>query len=130
MADVKMLAAGVLAALVGAGATFYILGNSLKAAEARFEKGLKAVEAKVVMSVPSTNKVFPPVAKLLKPLRILVTGGAGFVGSNLVDVLMQQVRVKVGAGGACTPSAALHPPLFSLSSLSRARAGSHSVRYG
>ena len=37
----------------------------------------------------------PPVQK-----RILISGGAGFVGSNLVDALMTQVRVARREGGA------------------------------
>jgi FlaA1/EpsC-like NDP-sugar epimerase len=35
---------------------------------------------------------YPPVKKLhsTKKLRVLITGGAGFVGSNLVDKLMRE----------------------------------------
>ena len=44
------------------------------------------------------NKVYPKVAHLpaSKKMRYLVTGGAGFVGSHLVDRLMYQVCADLG----------------------------------
>lgn len=81
--------------MVAAGVTGFLLHSAQKASEKKFEKALKAIEGKIVVASPTANKTFPPVAKLLKPMRILVTGGAGFVGSNLVDVLMTQVRLAV-----------------------------------